>query len=425
MSRSLSRLQAVLLGAVVLAGMGLGTFGLFTVGHRPWHGRDAIRVYAAFNDIGGVKVGDPVRIQGMDAGEVEAILPPDVPGQPVRLQLRLAGSMRHLVTADARAQVTLDGLLAGKMIRILPGSPGSLAIADGADLNTMAAVDWTEELAQLASKLNHVLTEADGLLKAVGRSKDSVAKIADEMTKATNHLHQLLAQANATLHKVQQGQGSLGKLLMDDRLYTELTRALGQVNVLLEDLHKTDGTLGKLVKNNEVYQEALHSLQDVRKMVSSVKQNADAIKSLPVVRSYIVDAHKELVRPDCRRWRRWFPEHHLFEPGRAVLTEQGRKQLDGVAGWLNDQKGSSQEVIIAAFAAPNLDGDVARTLTQKQSAAVCDYLKSQHSIHRTGRWWWSTRSVRPLGVGNNPPAVPETETLPPARIELLIFEPEG
>ena len=97
MSRSLTRLQALLLGAAVLLGAGLGVAGLFTVGSRGWFGKDALTVRVGFADVRGVEVGTRVRIQGIDAGEVEAILPPENPGEPVKLQLRIAGKYRHLV----------------------------------------------------------------------------------------------------------------------------------------------------------------------------------------------------------------------------------------------------------------------------------------------------------------------------------------
>ena len=70
------------------------------------------------------------------------------------------------------------------------------------------------------------------------------------------------------------------------------------------------------------------SLQEMKRLVTSVKQNSDAIKALPVVRSYVVDPNKELIRPDRKRLRQWLPENKLFQPGRAVLTDAGRKQLD-------------------------------------------------------------------------------------------------
>jgi outer membrane protein OmpA-like peptidoglycan-associated protein len=143
------------------------------------------------------------------------------------------------------------------------------------------------------------------------------------------------------------------------------------------------------------------------------------------VRSYIVDAHKELVRPECTWYRKWFAESKLFEPGEAALTPEGKKLLDGIAGWINQDKASDHDVVIAAFAAPGQNAEYALTLSQKQAEAVCEYLRSTHRVHRTGFWYWSNRNVRPIGVGTNPPPIPGNDKLPPARIEVNVFVPRA
>src|SRR2546425_1919837 len=129
-TRSLTTRQAGVLGLVVLAGLSLGAMGLFALGGREWSGAGAYRVTAGFADIGGLELGTRVRIQGMDVGEVESILPPQTPGQPVRLQLRLAGKYRHLVGRDAYAQIASDGLLGNKIVRIVPGNAGAEPLGD-------------------------------------------------------------------------------------------------------------------------------------------------------------------------------------------------------------------------------------------------------------------------------------------------------
>src|SRR5262249_41394979 len=182
----------------------------------------------------------------------------------------------------------------------------------------------------------------------------------------------------------------------------ELRSGEGTAGALSRDLAqataKLNGALTKMdsVLDGAIYTETLNSLHDVRQMVSSVKQNADAIKALPVVRNYVVDAHKELIRPECTRYRKWFPEAKLFEPGRAVLTADGKKALDDIAGWINEQKDPSQDVVVAAFADDKLNPEFALTLTQKQAAAVLDYLKRSHRIHRTGFWFWSNRPAKAI-----------------------------
>jgi phospholipid/cholesterol/gamma-HCH transport system substrate-binding protein len=407
-ARSLSRPQAIILGAVILTGLALAAGGLFAVGSRYWPGRDSFQVAVAFADIGGVEPGTRVRIQGIDAGEVEAVDLPATAGEPVHLRLRLGGRFRHLIgdPASARVQITSEGLFAGKFVKILPGRPTRQPLPDQVVLRSQPPTELTEELAQTAKKLKHVLGEVD-----------------------------------STLQGVRKGEGTLGQLVKNDKLYHDLTRTADQANKALAEIEETfsqakaalkeirggEGTLGQLVKSKDAYKETLQTIEQVREMVNSVKQNSDALKSMPIVRSYVSDPHKELHRPDCTFHRKWVPEAKLFEPGRAVLTDQGRKELARWAEWLKGHKEKGSEVVVAAYAAPGQKFEAAQTLTQKQSEVVCDYLTSQFKVHKTGWWFWSKRKVKPVGCGTRASPIPgdARNKLPAPRVEVLVFVPQA
>ncbi len=417
MSRQLSRLQATLLGFLVIAALGLGGFALTSL--DSWSS-DSIHVVVGFPDVGGVKPGTRVRIQGMDAGEIEDVVAPQQPGDKVMLRLRIAGKYRHLIREDAKVQLASDNLFAGKIVRIVPGATGAKLLDDHGELKADIQPDALEGIAEAAGKLNKLLVEVDGAMQSFRRNDGSVT---EDLINATRKLNTVLAKADKALDGVEKGEGSLGKLIKDDKLYTELTETVAEVKSAMKDVKNGEGTLGKLVKSNEAYAEAVASLQDVRRMVKSVQQNSDAIKALPVVRSYVVDYNKELIRPDCKRFRIFYSEKDLFEPGKAVLTAAGKKKLAEGADWLNKQKHMGAEVLVVAFAEPNQKPEFAQTVTQRQSEVVLEYLRNQHQVHRTGWWWWSTRPTRAIGCGTTPTPVPETETLPPARIELIVFAP--
>lgn len=421
MSRKLSRFQAVLLGCLVIVTLALGGAGLMILNERTGWGADNFRVQAGFPDINGVEVGMRVRIQGMDAGEIEAIVPPDNPGEPVTLRLRIAGKYRHLVRQDAKVQIANEALLAGKVVRILPGSAQANVVDDNGVLQADVQPDVMEGIAQAAMKLNRLLVDVDDAMQTFRKNEGSVT---EDLIGATRKLNVVLTKADAALDSIERGEGTLGKLVKNDTLYNELAETLAQVKGAISDVRSGEGTLGKLIKSNEGYAEAVASLQDVRRMVNSVKQNSDAIKALPVVRSYVVDHNKELIRPDCQRYRQWFAESDLFTPGKAVLTTKGKKKLDDAGAWLNRQQYAGSELLVVAFAEPNAAPDFALTVTQAQSEVVMAYLRGQHQVHRTGWWYWSTRPVRSLGCGNNPSPVPETEKLPAARVELIVFVPQ-
>ncbi len=421
MSQSLSRGQALRLGVVVMAALLLGGAALLFVQQRTGFGGSSVRVQAGFPDIRGVEAGTRVRFQGIDVGEVEAILPPEQPGQPVQLRLRVAGRFHHLVRADAKVEIASESLLAGKILRIIPGSSQAELVADGAVLTGQAQPDLLEGITQAATKLNAMLADIDAALASLRSDNGSITQ---DLAQAATKLNRVLTKADDALASIEKGEGTLGKLVKNETLYNEMSDAVTQVKAALYEMRSGEGTLGKLLKNNDAYAEALASLQDVRRMVNSVKQNSDAIKALPLVRNYVVDPAKELIRPECKRLRRVFAEKELFESGKAVLTAAGRKRLDETGAWLVENKDPASEVLVAAFAEPTQPGDYAYALTKKQGEVVADYLRSQHSAHRTGWFWWNTRSLRSLGVGNAPTPVPESEKLPAARVEVIVFLPQ-
>jgi phospholipid/cholesterol/gamma-HCH transport system substrate-binding protein len=212
--------------------------------------------------------------------------------------------------------------------------------------------------------------------------------------------------------------------LLESENSTELADVLGQVKQTLDGIRNGDGTLGKLARDPQAYDALLDLLHQGHDAVVSIGQGADAVKQMPLVRDYVEDAANLLVRPNCERNRQCFAEADLFEPGRAVLTAQGREHLDRLAPWLEGMKHKGSEVVIATYADPHTSSPkVARALTRQQSEAVCDYLKRQHSIQKMG--WFSSRKVTALGQGVNPPPAPESDPLPPARVEVIVFVPQG
>jgi phospholipid/cholesterol/gamma-HCH transport system substrate-binding protein len=205
---------------------------------------------------------------------------------------------------------------------------------------------------------------------------------------------------------------------------TELTDVLGEVGQTLKGIQGGQGTLGKLARDEQAYDALVGLLRQSSVTMQSIQQDAEVLKRLPLVGSYVEDPVALLLRPGCERNRQWFAEEDLFEPGRAVLTAQGRQRLDDLAPWLEGLKHKGSDVVVVSYANPNkANARTARELTLQQSEAVCAYLKQHHSIQKMG--WFTSRKMTALGQGVQPPPAPERDSLPPARVEVLVFVPQG
>lgn len=380
MQQHLSLSQSRILGVMVFVAVALGAWGLIRIGGNQGLWAKTIEVTVAFAEPHDIAPGTPVRIRGVEAGQVVAIEYPesDGPGAAVTLRLKLDSKYASRLFADASAQIYSNGLLGSKVIAIQPGDPNTGSLTTG-----QLAGKPTPDLAQAAARISEAADEAKQLI-----------------------------------HDVRAGQGSLGKLVTDDKLYTELaglaTDARGMVkraDLAVTNVETKTQDVDKFVK-------------DGRETLRSVRQGTDAVQKLPIIRGYVEDAAALMVRPDCRKEAVAYNTVDLFEANTAILTEGGQKHLQNVANWLKALPNAKSEVVIVALCDPartDLTPVAAAELTKKQSEAVMEYLKVQKAFRLS---WISSRKVTPLGLGQGPSPVVETKPMPPSWVQVLSFTPE-
>src|SRR5215212_4459478 len=188
MNRDTGRWRALANAGFVLAILGLAGFGAVQVASRQWRVQKTFPVRADFDSIGGLEAGQRVRVQGIDAGVVEAIVPPTVPGQPVRLVFRLDERLRPLVRADARARIVSEGVVGSKVVEIVPGRADAPALPASGLIAAERPLEMSDLMVEARSSL---------------RRLDAVATSAEEG----------LGEINAIAGSIRKGEGSLGKLV--------------------------------------------------------------------------------------------------------------------------------------------------------------------------------------------------------------------
>lgn len=83
-------------------------------------------------------------------------------------------------------------------------------------------------------KLNNTLTNADNMVANLSKVSDSLADM--EINKTIKQLQTTIAGFDNIIKSIENGEGSVGKLLKDDKLYDNLTGASKQMEQLFEDM---------------------------------------------------------------------------------------------------------------------------------------------------------------------------------------------
>jgi len=89
-------------------------------------------------------------------------------------------------------------------------------------------------LASNKSKLNSAFDNAEKFTENLVAISDTLTEA--DLTGTINRLNQSLASVSALLEDIEQGKGSMGKILKDEKLYDNIEGATAQLEALLQDM---------------------------------------------------------------------------------------------------------------------------------------------------------------------------------------------
>ena len=217
---------------------------------------------AHLDDSQGLKVGAPVRMSGVDVGNVKRIeIDPDK--GKVEVLFTVKNEIRALLHTDAAVVVRPMGLLGDKYLEIVPGNLRLPALPDGAVLSGRGETDITgvaDSATATLMTVNQTLKDIQGLLAGFKEGKGTAGKLVtdpelyDRATQLIRKAETVSEQTSLLLSKIEHGEGTLGKLVTDRAFYDRANAAAAELQKLSAVLNGSDGTLGRLARDPSLYQ---------------------------------------------------------------------------------------------------------------------------------------------------------------------------
>jgi len=249
--------------------------------------------YAVYDNVEGLAPSTPVTINGLSVGRVKSI---DFNDETGKLLVTMNITKDFEFSKNSEAQLYQAGFIGGKAIAIIPKFDGAATAESGTYLKATAKGGLTDlvtdQLTPLQDKMEVVMLSADKVLKNINdvfdeqtkaNLKSSIAKLNttissfDSMSSSMNNLidsnkdkldntlnnvdkvstdlsklsgslseadlkttiqdlQKTVSNFNTVLSSIENGQGSMGKLLKDEQLYNNLEGASLQLEQLLEDM---------------------------------------------------------------------------------------------------------------------------------------------------------------------------------------------
>jgi phospholipid/cholesterol/gamma-HCH transport system substrate-binding protein len=260
-------------GLMAIAGLvviGMLVF-LLTGSKKIWAQEDVLYTY--MDDAIGLATGSPVRLNGILIGEVTAVglSAESAPRRVIKITMEVERDMLRQIPVDSIAAVAAENVLGAKFINIRKGvSPTH--VQAGAEIRSLDTQDFDEVIQQsstLLLSLQHILKRVDAIVGLVESGKGSIGRLlVDE------ELYTRLVATVAEVQKISAAMGrptgTIGKLIYNDDMYDDLKRSMGRVDSMLADLQAGQGTMGKFLKDEAVYTELRQTIGEVRKITADL-----------------------------------------------------------------------------------------------------------------------------------------------------------
>ncbi len=215
--------------------------------------RGGYRIKALFGTVQDLKVGNSVKMAGVEIGRVEKIA---LTGNQVKVTMKLHSDA--VVKTDSKAIIKFTGLMGQNFVAIDFGTPGAPHAVEG----TLLATEEQPDLNAIMTKLDGATTGIQNLTKSFTPDtiNNLMGPLVDFVKQNSGHLGGAISNIENISGQIASGGGTVGKLIYSDALYnsamvtvTNLQDAVVDVRQVVNGISDGKGTIGKLVTDETLY----------------------------------------------------------------------------------------------------------------------------------------------------------------------------
>lgn len=308
------RKRSVILGLFVLLGIIFFVTAIFTLAGQQKKFVKSISLYAVFNDVSGLKVGNNIWFSGVKVGTVKAI---EFAGtSQVKVTLNIEQATQQYIHKDSKAEIGSEGLIGSKIITIDGGTPSLPVVEDGDILGIKVAVGTDQMLSDL-QKNNKNLIDITANLRVItadmANGKGTIGAFLTDSNMAQNmrltvqgireaasNINKTAESLSAFSNKLNHKGGLVDKLLTDTAVFADLRSSMNNIQKLgisaasfsseLENAGKKindpNSAVGTLLSNPQSAKDIQETLRNLRTSSQKLDENLKALQHNFLLRGY-------------------------------------------------------------------------------------------------------------------------------------------
>jgi len=266
---------------VVLASIVLGVLIILMSGGGLFTSKIILKSY--FPDASGLTPGSPVRLSGVDIGNVKAIrVVPGRPLDPVEVVMKVNTKFHFFLRKDSITLLSTAGVLGATYINIDSSQAKGPEAQDDDVLPSKEVPGYEEVMRAGQSSLQNMdalLKRMDRIVAFVESGQGSIGKLIYD-PQLYNRVNATVAEFQGLVNDITQGNGSIGKLIENDDLYNKANASIDKINNLIDEVNSGNGTIGKFLKDPSLYDNANKTVANIKQLTDDVNAGKGAIGKL-------------------------------------------------------------------------------------------------------------------------------------------------
>ncbi len=269
------------------------------------------KYHTFFTSAVGLKVGDPVRMAGVEVGKIKTI---SIDGLRVRVDFHVNEVTQ--IREDSFAMIRQLNLLGGQFLGLDFGDPQSPVLPPESEVKSIEGASIDElvtsldknqkqlfgKMDQIVDKINNgdgligKLVNDDAMYEDLKSAISSLRNIASGLEKHDigSDLGETLANLNDITTRLKKGEGTLGRLLTDDELYENTRSALADLSEIARRAKNGEGALGKLLTEDALYDDFKVAMEHIRSIAAKIDQGEGTVGKLVNDKDLYYDAKTTL-----------------------------------------------------------------------------------------------------------------------------------
>lgn len=252
--------------------------------------------YTEYKNVQGLNTASVVTINGVNVGKVLNIIFNEEPDKRGNLIVEFSIENNFSFAKTSVAKIYSASLMGGKSLAVIPSYEGETAVS-GDFLNGEIESDIfssvTEKLNPLQAKVENVIVSADSLMVGLNsildqRTRANIRASIEQLNhtvinfkKASINLDQILesnkSKLNKTLTNIESASTNLDKLsdsLVNSNIsqtIKKLQSTLDKFDGILSALESGEGTAGKFLKDDEMYSNLSNASKELEELLREMK----------------------------------------------------------------------------------------------------------------------------------------------------------